>query len=209
MEEQLASQITKIVEGIVTDLDELDELREDVIALSRKLNRMSGKAIARIVNLSQEPSLIKGAREFKTALDIKLSKFTPFFGWNTVNDGLEEFTEMELLYAIISDRELPSPQSLNIPSSIWINAFCDTIGELRRVILRLLISQKVENARKYLDIMNLMFENIIGIEYGKHVAGNLRKKIDYLRVTIERTESDFLHSMLGNQIQDSLDASED
>ncbi len=209
MDKELPSQVTMVIEDILNNLNGLDKLREEVIALSRKLNRMSGKAIARMVKLSNEKSLIEEARQIKRTLDDQLKNFTPIFGWNTVNDGLEEFTEMEILFAIIMQQNLPSPQSLDIPSSIWINAFCDTIGELRRVILRLLISGKVEKAREYLETMNVMFENVIGIEYGKHVAGNLRKKVDYLRVTIERTESDFLHSMLGNQIQDSLETNEE
>ncbi len=196
------NNLTDLINPIVNHLDELDNNREKVIQLTRKLNRESGKGISKLVRGESADESIEACRSLAQQLAQLMKLMAPVIGWNTPAQGIEEYAEFEILYAIVSGSPLPSPNDINVPPWLWLTGLADVVGELRRIILRHLLENRIDVARGFLSTMGQIYDEIAGLEFGKQIAGTLRKKIDTARYLMERTEGDMLMATLGWQISE-------
>ena len=183
--DSLMAQYKKIVDEVIDELDIYDRKREELIALTRKLNRASGRGIAHLRDLT------KGINELMEVLG-------PITSWSTTSSGTEEYCELEILHAITKDKELPSPAQLLVPSWIWISALGDVIGELRRLMLTTL-TEDLAQSKLYLEQIRDLYDTIVGLDFSKSLVPNLRRKIDVARSLIERCESDYANAVIYKQ----------
>lgn len=182
--------------SIVTQLEAYDVTREHVIALVRKLNRTSGRAIALLLQQKDATELIEAADALMQQISQLMSDLAVVTSWAFTTSGTEEYVELKVFHAIITDVSIPDPISLHVPAWIYIVALGDVVGELRRFILGTLLDNDYSIAVKYLQTMQNLFRELRGLEFSKTIASNLRKKVDVARTIIERTESDVLHYKL-------------
>ncbi len=198
----ILGDLSDILERVVKELDEFDSNREKIIHLTRDLNRFSGRAISRLVKGGDATEFLMKARELYGKLKPLMDHTAAVLSWNVSISGVEEFVELEILHAIMSGEKVPDYNELNVPSWIWVTGLADVVGELRRVVLHYLLSGDVKGGRRYLDYMGEIYENIIGLDFGKQIANSLRKKVDTARYLLERTESDMLMAALGRKISE-------
>ncbi len=199
---QIDQQLNAILDPILEELDIYDNNRETIIQLTRNLNRESGKGIAAIVKGRDPQKFLESTRITYAKLLPIMEATASVLSWNVSSSGVEEYAELEILNAIVTQHSIPGPSDLKIPSWIWITGLADVVGELRRIVLRNLLATNIPQAQVHLDQMNAIYDAIIGLEFGKQIAGSLRKKVDTARYLIERTESDMLMASLGWKISE-------
>jgi translin len=189
-----------LVDKVESELVQLDEHREKVIKLSRKINRVSGKGIARIVKGEECGPLLQEARTIISEIGEVMRDLAPISSWKITGSGVEEYVEFEILFAIVFGNDIPDHETLQVPSSLWLTGLADVPGELRRILLNNLIGGKLAEASELLDKLQLIFNQITGLEFSKNIVPNLRRKIDSVRMLLERTESDFAHAKIRQNI---------
>ncbi len=191
-----------ILDEIIIELDSYELIREKVIAITRELNRLSGRGIALLVMGKPVDDLYdKGLKSYGKLAGL-IKDIIPIVSWKSAASGVEEFAEFAIMYSLLNEKGIPSPKELDIPNWLWLAGLGDVVGELRRVILNRLLADNVSDARKYLKIMQDIYYLISGLSFSKAIISNFRKKVDVARMTVERTESDVLNYMLsrGEQI---------
>ncbi len=186
---------------ITAELDNIDSKREGIIAINRKLNRTSGRGIARIVKGEDPTDNLLEARELMKNLSNEIVDVVSLTSWRFTNAGVEEYVEFEILYSIINGNVIPKPVDLLVPSWMWITGLADVMGELRRIILNRLLVNKVDEAKELLNSMQIIYDLIVSLDFSKSIISNLRKKIDVARIKIERTESDVVNASMSQKFR--------
>ncbi|RMG26697.1 MAG: hypothetical protein D6732_21085 [Methanobacteriota archaeon] len=199
---QIDEQLNAILEPILEELNLYDNNRETIIQLTRQLNRDAGKGIAAIVKGNDPQRYLDSTRTTYAKLHPIMETTASVLSWNVAASGVEEYAELEILNAIVQQQHIPDPRALKIPSWIWITGLADVVGELRRIVLRNLLTKNIPQAQIHLEQMNAIYDAIIGLEFGKQIANSLRKKVDTARYLLERTESDMLMASLGWKISE-------
>lgn len=193
------AEMEDVLESVVLELDTLDKQRETVIQLTRKLNRTSGRGIARLVKGNDYSKELESSRQYVQDISKHMVQLAPITSWNITISGTEEYVEFELLHANLSNQGIPGPDQLQIPSYIWISGLGDTIGELRRIMLNAIIQDDMNKAKNILEKINELYSAIAGLEFSKSMVPNLRRKVDIARTLIERSESDFVNALVNKR----------
>jgi len=194
MESEEIEHLNNFLETVIEDIDALDEKREAVLRLNRRLNRMSGKGIALLVRGNNPKELLKETEEVMTEIAKKMQDLEAMTGWSPLVSGVEEYCEFRILHGILQDGTVPLAGMLKAPSWIWVVSLGDVIGELRRFVLGKLLEGEIEEAEKKLGVMDTLYTLIAGLEFPKAVTGSLRNKVDVARTLLERTQSDLLRA---------------
>jgi translin len=191
--------LPKIMIEIIQNLDQIDLKREEVMKLTRKLNRLSGRGIAKVVMNQECEDNLSESRDIMIQVASHMKTLAPITSWKVTISGVEEYVEFELLYALIHGIEIPTANLLQVPEWLWLTALADVPGELRRVILNKLIAGDTQKAGELLRSLQEIYNLMTGLEFSKTLISNLRKKIDIIRAVTERTESDFAHAIIAEK----------
>jgi translin len=191
--------LPKIMIEIIQNLDQIDLKREEVMRLTRKLNRLSGRGIAKVVMNQECEDNLSESRDIMIQVASHMKTLAPITSWKVTISGVEEYVEFELLYALIHGIEIPTANLLQVPEWLWLTALADVPGELRRVILNKLIAGDTQKAGELLRSLQEIYNLMTGLEFSKTLISNLRKKIDIIRAVTERTESDFAHAIIAEK----------
>lgn len=184
------------ITSIGEKLEKLDAKRDKLIRTSRTLNRMSGQGITLIIQGNKPEHLLGKLTNLVEEINGYMSDLLPLVTWNTVGSDLEEYSEFMVLYNIIYNNKFVLPDEINIPPWIWLTSIADVIGEIRRLILRHLIDQDFQSAKKYYQILSELSFALRGQIFSKSLIPNLRRKIDIVRAITEKTESDIANASL-------------
>jgi translin len=193
--------LEKTITDITQELDNIDTKREKIISINRKLNRTSGRGIARIVKNEDPKDNLTEARKLMKIINEDIVEVVNLTSWKFTNSGVEEYVEFEILYSIINNNDIPKPDDIMVPSWMWISGLADVMGELRRIILNKLLVNKLDEAKELLEKMQIIYDLIVGLDFSKSIISNLRKKIDVARITIERTESDVVNASMSQKFR--------
>ena len=101
-------ELTTIIAGIIQNLDQIDLIREDVMKLTRKLNRISGRGIAKVVMGQECEYNLSESRDIMHQVASHMQTLAPITSWKVTISGVEEYVEFELLHAIIQGNDIPT-----------------------------------------------------------------------------------------------------
>lgn len=197
------STIESEVNTILAKLDQLDKKRETIFQEARKLNRLSGHGIALILQKEDYQGLIEEGNQILNTIYQLMNDLSHILSWNSINSEIEEFSEFIVLASIIESGELSTDYGL-IPPSIWLSSLADVVGELRRIVLRSIIEEKMDDALKYHEMMNKISFILRGLVYSKTLIPNLRRKIDMVRAVTEKTDSDITNALIFQKVNKKL-----
>ncbi len=197
-------KLSETLANIISDLDNYDIKREKVIILARKLNRISGRSIGQLINGKNMNKNLENARSIMKNIKQEIEHIIGLTSWKIIQSEVEEYCEFEIMNAIVNNYEIPLPDKLLAPSWIWISALGDVMGELRRLILNRIINNNIAEGRDFLKKMQIIFDEIYGLDFSKSMIPNFRRKIDTARVTIERTESDMANALVSLNLREGI-----
>lgn len=171
---------------------ELGKLRERVLKLAGDVRRGSARAIRNIHRgngQAAERLIERAGRKLRQLLE--LTKRDPWLQtYGDVVIAQQEYAEARMLQSLLSRGEIPKPRSLGVGYRAYLGGVSDVIGELRRCTLDSLRRGDVKRAEHLLNLMEELYDLLMGFDYVDSVFPGLRRKQDVARQLIERTRGD-------------------
>ncbi len=184
--------LKRVIHDIRVELKAKDRVREEVLAVSREIVRLSSEAI-----LSTHRNDYAGAKRRLVQIKKKIDRMDKLLqGWpeiahsGAVYAAYQEFAEAALLLNFIAEDKFPSPEELGIPSIPYVLGLADMVGELRRKALDSIRVGDLKTAEKCLVVMEDVQNLLMTLEHAHVIAKGLRRKIDVARKLIEETRGD-------------------
>jgi translin len=106
-----------------------------------------------------------------------------------VEDAMQELAEAAIMVSIASEGDLPTPEELGVPMSSYLMGLADSIGELRRFALDALKEGRMEDALRYLEMMEDMYQVIMRFDFPDALVA-IRRKQDIARSLLEKTRGE-------------------
>lgn len=167
--------------------EELEEARDIAVNGSRAVIRMT-KRVMHSVHLGQDEA-VTGMDEAMAALLGSVADLPEILHSGVVGDAMAEYAEARLLIAFVHGEPVPSAETLGITPQSWALGLCDSLGELRRVLLTQLMSAETDAARRTFGMMEEVARIIMDFDVPDAIVP-LRRKQDVARGIMERTRSD-------------------
>jgi translin len=189
---EISRELDPIMEAIRANLTAKHAAREEGLARCREALRHSANAI-RAVHRADFPlaeELIGKASELLKQAKAALTGHTDIFHAGFVHDSQKEFAEASLTLALVSGRELPTPESLGVEHPAYLNGLGEAVGELRRHLLDSLRGGDVEHCEECLSAMDDIYSVLVTFDYPEAMTGGLRRTTDAVRGILERTRGD-------------------
>ena len=194
------------VERLKQHFDAIDKEREKAYKDARELRRMSVQAVrdAQRGKFDEARKLV----EQGAALAETLAGGSTRFGF--VDEAQQEYAEAAFTLAFLKGEDPPTQQELKTDERGYLLGLADTVGEIRRNALNLLRSDRIEEAKDCMDLMDDLHGLLLKFDHTDAVIP-LRRKQDMLRGIIERTRADLtniicqkrLESCIRNSTQDT------
>ena len=186
------ASLSEILTLIRQRLDRKEELREQVLPLARQLIRESAALIknAHRKEWDEAQNRRKVLLEAVSELKVKLTEAPDLWFAGFVQDALKEVAEACIVYALLRDEPVPSPEDLGIDDAPYLNGLLEAMGELRRAILDAIRSEDLSTAEKFLAIMDEVYFEAMTFDQADAITQGARRRTDALRAILERTRSD-------------------
>ena len=183
------SVLRRDIETVSKILDEKDRVREEAIRLAREIVRMSGDLISSLhgKNVEDTVKMMASLRARKTEFLSLLSKHPDLLYSGLSYNALSEYAESIIVYHLVVEGRMPSLEEIDVPVPAYLQGLGDAVGELRRHIVELLDSGRVEEATYYFRIMEAIYESLRRLDYPDAIAPGLRHKVDVAARLVEDT----------------------
>ena len=192
MPTKYSADLSEIGQQAIDQLNDRNRDREQALAVSREVVRMSANAIRAVhrADFEEARDLVqKGAARLKEAEHIREDN-PLIYNAGFMNDARKEFTEANVTLAVISGGPLPGMEELGVDPSSYLNGMAEVIGELRRYILDRLRSDQVERCQEMMELMDEIYGVLLTVDFPEAVTGGLRHTTDAMRGILERTRGD-------------------
>ncbi|MFO7622840.1 MAG: haloacid dehalogenase [Anaerolineales bacterium] len=199
-------QLEEIAERIHESFEARTMARDNALAHARTLTRHCANAIRAIHREENElaQSHIKEGRQLVDALRSNLAENPDLYYAGYTQDSLKEFAEANIVYALINDHPLPSPQDLSLENATYLQGLAEAVGELRRRCLDILLHGHSDEAERLLVHMDDIYSILVTMDYPDAITGGLRRLTDIVRGITERTRGDMTISLRQEHLEQSL-----
>lgn len=182
--------------------------RDSAISRSRELIRQCAESIRAIHRREWDAAQAKLAVAQSAADDLRavIKDYPDLHYSGYTQDALKEVVEAFATYAIIRDQPLPSPESLNVDASTYLNGLAEAATELRRFILDILRREDGDaaEAERLLDWMDAIYDQLVTFDFPDAITGDLRRRTDVVRGVLERTRGDLTTTIQQQRLQAAL-----
>ncbi|MEM4527708.1 MAG: haloacid dehalogenase [Desulfurococcaceae archaeon] len=186
----IANTLRCDIEKIDRLLNMKDSIRESAYRLVREMIRSSSEVVSFIhrelyIEASKKINLLK---DNVNKLKEMLKDHPDLYYSGMIYNGLSEFVEAYIFYSIVVESRIPAWEELGVPIVPYLQGLGDVIGEIRRLIIKLLNKQLIEEVEKYLRIMESIYENLRVLNYPDALIPGLRHKVDLASKLIDETK---------------------
>lgn len=190
-------------------LDKLDQDREEILKMSRRLIRECSIAIKHIhrKEFNQYREKVSNIKQKHKEI-LLLVKKNPGVLFKYLKTAEQEYAEAVVFYSIISKEALPLPSELNITPLNYALGLADVIGELRRYALDNIRNSIIDDLNYILESMDDIYTQLFSIDYPSGLTQDLRHKTDIARSIIEKTRGDVSISLQMNDLKRCIENSE-
>ncbi len=185
-------RLRDVVEEIRGELDALDEARDEAQVILRDLHKLSSEAVYEIHrgDLEAARDKLDKAAELVSKLHDLLGDFPELLRTGFAENHLQEYAEAEILYRIVKERRVPTPDEINVSPRAYLLGLLDVVGELRRIVVDALREGELDRAEEFLSIMEEIYSLTMTFDYPRAVVPNLKRKQDVARSLLEKTRSE-------------------
>lgn len=166
----------------------MESARESVIASSRRIIRLTKTAI-HAVHIGSDCSDVMAELDREVSELSSLCSGSQLSGSGPAQDAMSEYAEARIFEAVISGRRVPSCIDLGIPAGPWVLGLADSEGELRRMVMTMLVDGDLEGAKGIYASMEEIHGHIMMFDVPDAIVP-LRRKQDIARGVMDRTRSD-------------------
>lgn len=193
------SEFEKALISAADRFAEAEKSREKAIRMSREIIRSSKRVIHSVHNGQIDNVETEKMKELVRAL-VSDIKEEPSLGCaGPASDALSEYAEAVILGGIIFENRIPSFEDLWIDEGSWILGLADVVGELRRVILKKLMTGDLDTATSVFETMEYIVQSVLMFDVPDAIIP-LRRKQDIARGVMERTRSDVATAVVMSKV---------
>ena len=203
----ITKTLDTIMERVREDFAAKNIAREKALPLCREAIRFSANAIRAVHRndfVTAQELVGKAGAQVATA-KASLDGHADIYHAGFVHDSQKEFAEASITLALISGRELPTPDSLDVELPAYLNGMGEAVGELRRHLLDTLRSGDVEQCETWLRDMDEMYAVLVTVDYPDAMTGGLRRTTDSVRGILEKTRGDLTLSVQQRRLEQRLE----
>jgi translin len=199
-------QLEEIAERIHESFEARTIARDNALAHARTLTRHCANAIRAIHREENDlaQAHITEGRQLVDSLHRNLAEYPDLYYAGYTQDALKEFAEANIVYALINDHPLPSPQELGLENATYLQGLAEAVGELRRRCLDILLHGHSQEAERLLVHMDDIYSILVTMDYPDAITGGLRRLTDIVRGITERTRGDMTISLRQEHLEQSL-----
>lgn len=200
-----------IVDSILDGFEAKNEVRDAALKQSRTLIRHCSTAIRAVHrgDRAEAQSHLEQARQLVESLRGSLEPFPDLYHAGYTQDGLKEYAEAHLVFTLIADERLPSPQDLGVEDAAYLAGLGEAAGELRRRVLDLIREDQYQEAERLLGRMDEIYGLLVTVDYPDAITRGLRRITDMVRGVTERTRGDLTTSLQQFELKRALSERED
>jgi len=199
-------------QGTAVEFDDfsvvIDGLQND--NRSRELIRYCALSIRAIHRheWAEAEGLLQTARQAARVMSADLTQYHDLYEAGYTQDALKELVEAHVLYAIVRDQPLPTPEELETPAPAYLNGLAEAASELRRFALDLIRLGRTREAEPYLAAMDDIYIQLVTMDFPDALTGGLRRTTDMLRGVLERTRGDLTVAVRQEDLEAAMRAFE-
>lgn len=186
------------LQAVHARLEEIHAAREAVLGACRGIIQIASKSIRALhrneTGLARE--LVAGGWEKARELRAKVQATPTVLYAGYLQDAEKELVEAVALDWIINGNSLPSAAELGVEPSTFLNGVAEAASEGRRYMLDLMRAGDLAKAQEVFASMDLIYDDLITLDYPDAVTGGLRRTCDALRAVLERSRSDLSTTLL-------------
>ncbi|MCJ7746092.1 MAG: haloacid dehalogenase [Actinobacteria bacterium] len=185
-------ELQHIFEKVNSALETESAAREKGLGLARNGIRLSANSIRAAHRgdreechrlLSEVKATISHAREI-------LGPHPRIYHAGFLQDAEKEYAEACATAAMIEGDSLPLPDELGVGVAPYLNGLGEAVGEMRRHVLDLMRTNKLERGEELLGTMDDIYYLLASLDYPDAITGGLRRTNDMVRGVLERTRGD-------------------
>ncbi len=199
-------KLETIAERIQFSFEARSTARDQALTQTRKLTRYSANAI-RAVHRSEKDvaqTNLQQAHQLAETIRKNLKDYPDLYYAGYTQDALKEFAEANIVFALLVNDQLPSPEDLDVEYSTYLRGLAESVGELRRRCLDILRIGHSQEAERLLDHMDDIYSVLVTMDFPDAITGGLRRLTDIARSIIERTRGDMTLSLRQEKLEHSL-----
>jgi translin len=191
---------------IQKQLIQYDELREQVLSLSRTATRMAGATILEIHrgNLDSAATSLSKIEETLGKIERLSDDFSEFKNSQGVVVAYQEYVEAMTLRMMADSDRIPTVSELKSDYRSYMLGLLDAIGEFRRMALNSLRHGDVKKAEKLLDAMQGIHDDLQTLEHTS-IIPTFRVKMDAARRIIESTRGDVVTEVRRYSLEQAIE----
>jgi translin len=180
--------------------------RDTAINQSRTLIQYCANAIRAVHRHEWENAQerLGKAQEAADALRAQVDGYPDLYHSGYTQDALKEYVEAYATYALVRGEALPTPDSLKVEHSTYLNGLAEAASELRRQILDIIRKHHSDEAERLLEAMDTIYGVLFTFDFHDAITGGLRRRMDSLRGVLERTRGDVTNSLRQQKLQAAL-----
>ena len=195
----------KDLDFIQRNLARFDEVREEILNLSRVATRLSGSSILEIHrgDLKTASTSLQQVEKALAKIDELCRDYAELRASQGVIVAFQEFVEATTLRTYVERKRIPAFKEVRSDPRSYVLGLLDVVGEFRRMTLNSLRKGQVEKAEKLLELMEGIYEDLQSLEHTA-IVPTFRVKMDSARRIIEATRGDVVTEVRRYSLEKAL-----
>jgi translin len=196
----------KDLTSIQKQLVHFDEVREEILSLSRTATRLAGSSILEIHrgDMNSASNTISKVEQTLSKIETLSNDFSEFKSSQGVVVAFQEYVEAMTLRAFAENERIPGISELKSDNRSYVLGLLDAVGEFRRMALNSLRRSEVKKAEKLLGAMEGIYDDLQTLDHTS-IIPTFRVKMDAARRIIESTRGDVVTEVRRFTLEQSLD----
>ncbi|HEX8229330.1 MAG TPA: haloacid dehalogenase [Chloroflexia bacterium] len=201
------NRIQAVGEQVIRALETKYQARERALAGSRATIRNCAHSIraSHRGELDNARGLIGEAGGLVASTRDDLMREHPDIYWTGyVQDAQKEYAEANIVYAVISGEDIPTPEQLGVEPAAYLNGLGEAAGEMRRFVLDRIRHGEAERCEQVLNTMEDIYSLLVTVDFPDAITNGLRRTTDMVRGVLERTRGDVTFALQQRQLTEAL-----
>lgn len=197
--EKIDDHLLKLMDDVLDDLNQtfrhVDSVRNNVFSkmhdVFSRVREVFSLLYTRELEVSKEKLeevivMLKEIDVMVKQVDIKDYLF------RTTKDIYREFSEALLLYTYLSNDASLLKHLDIVKNEIFIEAFFEFLGEIRRILIDDLIRGRIESVKRHIDFMDSSYNILFSSYFPNYFFPDYKRRLDILRSQLEKSKEDYL-----------------
>jgi translin len=203
----ITNSLELIAEKLRLSLAAKDAAREKALPGCREVIRYSGNSIRAIhrQEFERADEMLQTARRLLDEAEQVINSATELNNTNFFRDTQKEYAEGRITLALVTGKQPPAPDELNVDSAAYLNGLGEAVGELRRYLLDSIRKGDLSQGEQLLTAMDDIYSVLVTMDFPDAITGGLRRTTDMVRGVLERTRSDLTLVIRQKDLENRLD----